>query len=268
MTSEWVYDLRGKEVVFTGKFESFNEVELTKIAERLGASRVKEWVNKSSTDVLVRGWSPHWKYGRYGSKEKQVAEMLRAGHHIQIIDTEGFFGLRSHYPAPALKPNVPDAPARADAAEGGVVGAPYRAGAFAGPLQGDGEHYRDPDIMERGLKAHSATQDKLAELIGLHGLTPLSPFDKACNFDLAWEGEDGSVGVAEVKSITEGNEAFQVRHGLGQVLDYGHRLRGRGFRPKLFLVLEAKPKDAAHWKPLCADHDVTLVFGPHFAGIP
>lgn len=134
ITSGWVYDLQGKEVVFTGKFEGFNEVELTKIAERLGASRVKEWINKSSTDVLVRGWSPHWKYGNYGTKEKQVADMQRAGHHIQIIDTAGFFGLRSHYPAPALEPHVPKAPARANASEGGVAGAPYRSGSFAGPL--------------------------------------------------------------------------------------------------------------------------------------
>lgn len=266
MTSDWVYDLRGKEVVFTGGFAGYSEVELTKIAERLGASRVKEWVNKSSTDVLVRGWSPHWKYGRYGSKEKQVAEMQRAGHRIQIIDSEGFFGLRSHYPAPALKPNVPDAPARADASEGGAVGAPYRAGTYAKPLKGDGELYRDPAIMERALSAHSRTQDKLAELVGLNGLTPLSPFDKDCNFDLAWHFEDGTVGIAEVKSNTVDNFAFQIRHGLGQVLDYGHRMKGRGFHPKLFLVLEGKPQDD-HWRQLCAAHDVTLTWGQFFPNV-
>ncbi|MDQ1058058.1 hypothetical protein QFZ23_001959 [Arthrobacter globiformis] len=254
MASEWVYDLRGKEVVFTGKIEGYSEAELTEIDLKMGAARVKDWVNKSSTDVLVRGWSSHWKYGNFGKKEKQTAELQKAGHHIQIIDTDGFFGLRSSLPAPALKPNVPDAPARAHAAAGGLAGAPYRAGTFAGPLQGDGEHYRDPDIMERGLKAHSATQDKLADLLGRHGLTPLSPFDKKCNFDLAWHSADGTVGLAEVKSNTEGNEVFQVRHGLGQVLDYGQRMKDRGFRPKLFLVLETKPRDATHWKSLCAEH--------------
>ncbi len=113
-------------------------------------------------------------------------------------------------------------------------------------LRGDGEHYRDPDIMERGLKAHAGTQNKLAELLGLHGITPLSPFDKTCNFDLAWHFADGFIGVAEVKSNTEENESFQVRHGLGQVLDYGQRLKGRGFSPKLFLVIERKPQDT-HW---------------------
>lgn len=266
MTSEWVYDLKGKEVVFTGNFDGYVKADLAKIARDLGARNVSGWVNQSSTDLLVRGFSKAWKYGDYGDREKQVADMQSYGHRIQLIDEKGFHGLRSGFPAPALKPHSPNTLVRA-AAEGGVVGAPYRPGAFAGPLQGDGGHYRDPDIMERGLKAHSATQDKLAELIGLHGLTPLSPFDKTCNFDLAWEREDGSVGVAEVKSITEENEAFQVRHGLGQVLDYGHRLTGRGFQPKLFLVLEAKPQDAVHWKPLCAEHGVILTWGPFFPGV-
>lgn len=266
MTSEWVYDLRGKEVVFTGKIEDYSEAELTEIALKMGAARVKEWVNKSSTDVLVRGWSPHWKYGNFGKKEKQTADLQRAGHHIQIIDTEGFFGLRSHFPAPALKPNVPGSAARANATEGGAAGAPYRADTFTSPLQGNGEYYRDPDVMERGLKAHSHTQDSLADLLRMHGLTPLSSFDKNCNYDLAWHFADGAVGIAEVKSNTKENEAFQVRHGLGQVLDYGHRMKGRGFRPRLFLVLERKPQEGIHWSALCAAHDVTLTWAPSFSG--
>lgn len=262
-----MYDLQGKEVVFTGAIKGYSEEDLTKIAVKLGAARVKDWISQSSTDVLVRGWSARWKYGNFGNKEKRTADLQRAGHHIQIIDAEGFFGLRSHYPAPALTPNVPEAPARAKAADGGAVGAPYRAGSFSGALQDDGEHYRDPDTMERGLKAHSATQDALADLLRVQGRTPLSPFDKKCNFDLAWRFSDGTVGVAEVKSITEGNEALQVRHGLGQVLDYGHRMRGRGFHPKLFLVLENKPRQAAHWEALCSGHEVTLTWAPVFPGL-
>lgn len=267
MVSEWVYDLEGKEIVFTGKIKGYEEEELVGIAFRLGASRVKEWVNKSTTDVLVRGWSDRWKYGDFGKKEKQTAEMQSAGHSIRIIDAEGFFGLRSRIPAPALSPNVPDAVARADATDGGLVGAPYRAGSFAAPLQGDGEHYRDPDIMDRGLKAHSATQDALADLLNSVGITPLSSFDRQCNFDLAWRFADHTVGVAEVKSITDGNEAFQIRHGLGQVLDYGHRMKFRGFSPRLFLILERKPQNEGHWTALCAAHAVTVAWAPSFAGI-
>ena len=145
------------------------------------------------------------------------------------------------------------------------VGAPYRSGTFSEPWKGDGDMYRDPDIMERGLRAHSNTQDK-PDLLVEHGFTPLSPFDRNCNFDLAWHFHDGGVGIAEVKSITAENEAFQVRHGLGQVLDYCHRMTLRGFRPKLYLVLERKPQDS-HWRDLCAAHDVTLTWGQFFPNV-
>ena len=264
MGREWVYDLQGKEIVFTGKIDGYDEHDLEKIALRLGASRIKDWVNWSTTDILVRGWSDRWKYGNFGKKEKKVAEMQSAGHRIRVIDEEGFFGLRSGLPAPSLTPNVPDSPVRANAAEGGLIGAPYRAGTFADSLQGDGEYYRDPDVMDRGLKAHSSTQDALAEKLRKWGYTPLSPFYSRCNFDLAWQLSDGSIGIVEVKSNTPENEAFQIRHGLGQVLDYGQRVKERGFSPRLFLVLEEVPIDNKYWAGLCAAHEVTLTWAPQF----
>ncbi|MEQ7739428.1 hypothetical protein, partial [Escherichia coli] len=103
MTSEWVYDLQGKEVAFTGKFEGYVKADLGKIALALGARRVSPSVNLS-TDVLVRGWSPQWKYGDYGDRERQVADMQSYGHRIQLINEKGFHGLRSGFPAPALQP--------------------------------------------------------------------------------------------------------------------------------------------------------------------
>ncbi|MCC3280723.1 hypothetical protein LJ754_16375 [Arthrobacter sp. zg-Y40] len=266
MSNEWVYDLKGKEVVFTGKIRGHDEKELIEAALRLGAIQVKDWINKSSTDVLIRGRSDRWKYGDFGKKEKQAADMQSAGHHIQIIDEEGFLGLWSLNPAPALTPNVPDALARAAAPQGGLVGAPYRAGRFLESLQGDGGYYRDPDVMERGLRAHSATQDALASLLSTRGLKPLSSFDRHCNYDLAWQCSDGSVSVVEVKSNTDSNEASQIRHGLGQVLDYGHRMKQRGFPPRLFLVLERKPANEIHWIDLCSTHAVTLTWAPAFHG--
>ncbi len=132
MTNEWVYDLKGKEVAFTRKIDGYIKDDLSKIARKLGARNVRRWVNQSSADGLVRGWSSQWKHGNFDEKEKQTAELQRVGHRTQIIDTEGFFGLRSHYPAPALKPNVPGAAARGNATEGVVSGAPYRAGSSAG----------------------------------------------------------------------------------------------------------------------------------------
>jgi hypothetical protein len=78
--------------------------------------------------------------------------------------------------------------------------------------------------------------------------------------------DEFGIAPAFVDSVTWGVPGRPLP-GLGQVLDYGHRLTGRGFQPKLFLVLEAKPRDAVHWKPLCAEHGVILTWGPFFPGV-
>lgn len=265
MLDDWVFDLQGKEIVFTGKIDDYIRPELVSIANRLGAT-VKPDVG-NNTDLLVRGVSTQWKYGNYGTREAQVARMQRAGHRIVIVDAAGFLGLRSCFPAPTIQPHIPKITARQPASQGGVLGAPYRSGQFANPVQLLGEFSRDPDAVDRGLRAHSATQDALAQHLKSIGCMPLSPFDSDCNFDLAWNSQDDSSSVAEIKSLTLANEISQVRHGLGQVLDYGHRLRSRGFSPRLYLVLEKRPLKSFHWSGLCASQGVTLVFAPNFESV-
>lgn len=137
MASEWVYDLRGKEIVFTGKIEDFIKDELAKIARSLGAGNVGGWINQSTTDVLVRGWSPNWKYGDFGEKEKHVADLQAVGHHIQMNDAGASSAFAQASLLRHLRPHMPNARARADVAEGGLAGTPYRAGTFAGPGLGD-----------------------------------------------------------------------------------------------------------------------------------
>ena len=79
----------------------------------------------------------------------------------------------------------------------------------------------------------------------------------ACT-DLAWEKE-GTVFVAEVKSITHGNEGQQLRLGLGQVLRYRQRLGGLGYqRVVAVLVPERAPRDSS-WRGLCHDLGVILL---------
>jgi hypothetical protein len=264
--TDWLYDVRGKEVVFTGDDPDYSREDLEEIVYRLGASRVHDWVNKKTTDVLVRcGHSDRWKYGDYGRKEVRAAEMQAEGRAIVVIDVPGLLGLREEIPAPTLVPNTPTAPARAAATAGGALGAPYRAGRHLQPVQGDGEVYRDPDRVERGLRGHSATQDALATLVASRGCVPLSPFDRTCNYDLGWLDPAGTANVAEVKSLTDSNEAFQIRHGLGQVLDYAHRLRQRGFSVKPVLAVEREPTEAAHWAALCNRQEVVLTWAPDFA---
>lgn len=265
MPVDWVYDLHGKEVVFTGKDDEYERSDLAAIARRMGAS-VKGDVG-NSTDILVRGYSPRWKFGDYGNREQQVARMQRWGHRIAIVDMAGFHGLRSGYPAPTIAPHVPDVPARLEASSGGTLGAPYRPGQFAEPVSLSGDYFRDPDTVDRGLQAHSTTQDALAHHIEALGHTPLSAFYAECNFDMAWDSQGGTCGVAEVKSLTTDNEILQIRLGLGQVLDYGLRLRTRGFDPSLYLVLERAPQRLSHWTVLCTESGVVLTFAPDFDGV-
>lgn len=267
MNNDWVFDIKDKEVVFTGRIEGYTEKQLTKIAFDLGARAVKGYVRSSEIDVLVRGSSKQWSHGNFGNKEKLVADLQASGHPVRMIDAQGFLDLQLGLFAPTLIPHVLETPRRADASAGGSLGSPYREGSFSDPLEGDGKYVRDPDIMGRGLKAHSETQDSLARLLRNAGFTPLSPFGRQINFDLAWQGSANVAGIAEIKSITENNEAFQIRHGLGQILDYGYRAEERGFQAQLFLVLERKPAEASHWEGLCKDSSVTLSWGPDFPDI-
>ncbi len=266
MTERWLYDLLDKEVVFTGDNEGYEEWELAELARRLGARRVSDDCNLT-TNVLVRGHSARWKFGNYGKKEAKVAAMQQAGRDVVIIDLAGLLGLASGTPAPTLPPNVPDSPARQAASAGGDFGAPYRPVGQLEGVQGGDVVLRDLDEVDRGRREHFATQDALAALVTAAGLQPRMRPDPQCNYDLAWQEADGTVVVAEVKSLTKDNELFQLRHGLGQVLDYAHRLQARGFRTRPLLVLEREPVAEGHWNGLCAASGVTLAWAPTFVGV-
>ena len=72
--------------------------------------------------------------------------------------------------------------------------------------------------------------------------------------------------VVEVKSLTGANEAGQIRLGLGQVLDYEHRLLWNDDYVRPILAVERKPA-AEHWKRLCEAHGVALVWPEIFETI-
>src|SRR5262249_26204524 len=97
------------------------------------------------------------------------------------------------------------------------VGERYRE-ARVSSLPGEREPFSvDPALVERGLKGHADTQNELARVLREAGISPRSRRPEEPNFDLAWEAE-GTVFVAEIKSITDANEEGQLRLGLGQVL--------------------------------------------------
>lgn len=119
----------------------------------------------------------------------------------------------------------------------------------------------DPSIVERGLRGHIVTQNKLADTLVKLGMCPRSPAPTEPSFDLAWIS-DSKMWVAEVKSLTRNNEEKQLRLGLGQVLRYAHLL-GRNYRLRVYpvLVTERRPT-SADWMGLCDQHKVILMWPP------
>ncbi|MFY1699987.1 hypothetical protein [Solwaraspora sp. WMMA2101] len=75
--------------------------------------------------------------------------------------------------------------------------------------------------------------------------------------DLAWQDADGRQYIAEVKSLVGAGPEDQLRLGLGQVLEYRHRLAllGRVVTP---ILLTSAPVDEV-WRDICRDNGVTLL---------
>jgi hypothetical protein len=84
----------------------------------------------------------------------------------------------------------------------------------------------DPTLVERGVRDHATTQNRLAEYLRSVGIEPRSPTVDEPDFDVAWM-VNGRPFVAAVKSITPYNEEKQLRLGLGQVLRYSYQLGTR-----------------------------------------
>jgi hypothetical protein len=117
----------------------------------------------------------------------------------------------------------------------------------------------DPDTSQRGLRAHNRTQNLLADAVAAAGFAPRSPASGEPDFDLAWE-EGDTVWVAEVKSTTEKNEEWQMRHAIGQVIVYRQRLSDNGrLDVRTMIAIENAPFDES-WIDLCGREGIALVW--------
>lgn len=255
---EWVVTLRGEEVVFTGDFRSslgLQRDELKRIVRRHGG-RVSDDVRRT-TDVLVRGHSPLWKYRDFGEREAEVATLQMRGYDVVIIDSKGFAALLDGLPAPVIRPHRPRPRRR--------YGAPYRPTAPDIDISKSDVFERDPNKLDRSLRAHARTQEALADAVREAGFEPASSFEKECDFDIAWK-VDNTVFVAEVKSLSAANETLQLRLGLGQVLDYANRLRTQRWTVRAVLAVERQPTDL-RWVAVCATADVLLTWPSKFRSL-
>ncbi|MFJ8834315.1 hypothetical protein [Micromonospora aurantiaca] len=116
----------------------------------------------------------------------------------------------------------------------------------------DADAYRagvdEHDRLCRSLIAH-LSRSRLAVGSGLAGV----------HVDLAWRDADGHQFVAEVKSVIGGNEVEQLRLGLGQVLEYRHRLAAQGVAATAVLLV-SRCTDPV-WPAICAGSGVLLLTG-------
>jgi hypothetical protein len=120
----------------------------------------------------------------------------------------------------------------------------------------------DPNEVDRALGAHAYVQNALGTWVRSKGLIGLRPGGSAADFDIAWD--DGvKLNVAELKSLTLGNESAQLRLGLGQVLHYAMLLGSNGRPVRSVLAIERAPTDE-RWVSLCAAHGVALVWPGEF----
>lgn len=146
------------------------------------------------------------------------------------------------------------------------LGAPYRQVPATELSRSRDPFSVDPALVERGLRGHTDTQNELASVLSDAGIQPRRGLP-LLNFDLAWQ-KNGTVFVAEVKSITSENEEHQLRLGLGQVLHYRQRLAALGHdRVVAVLVPERQPRDPS-WRELCQDLGVVLLCRNEFKRAP
>lgn len=124
----------------------------------------------------------------------------------------------------------------------------------------------DPAVVERGTRAHAATQNVLADSLLVNGIEPLSPGAGDPNFDLAWR-QNGELWVAEVKSLTDENEEKQLRLGLGQLLRYQHLLQMKEERiVHALLFVERQPSEPS-WEKLCHGLGIQLAWPSYPDGL-
>jgi Mrr N-terminal domain len=122
----------------------------------------------------------------------------------------------------------------------------------------------DPEDLDRKTLEHRKLQNELAVLAKRAGFVVHSPNEgDPVDFDLAWTSGDGHT-LIEVKTLSNTvGDAKQIRLGIGQVLDYQHRLRAAGVMTRAVLVVDRQPTDM-HWVELCTGHGILIAWPETF----
>ena len=113
---------------------------------------------------------------------------------------------------------------------------------------------------------HRMLQNTLANLLTAAGFRPLSPSSDTPPFDLAYNAGTTTV-VVEVKSLTDDNEAHQLRTGLGQLLYYTELLRPDVREIQAVLFVERAPSETI-WTDVCGRARVLLAWPNSLNRVP
>lgn len=130
-----------------------------------------------------------------------------------------------------------------------------------GPLSRRDPFEVDPNEIDRSTQMHQDTQDALWRDAKSRDLEALPASRRGiADFDLGWFVGDDRVVIVEVKSITDANEARQIRLGLGQLLDYVYAIEESGHKTTAVLAVSREPARAARWSAVCSKAGVLLVW--------
>jgi hypothetical protein len=119
---------------------------------------------------------------------------------------------------------------------------------------------RDPAKGERGLNAHSALCNGLADYLKSVGHDPRRPKPSEPQFDIAWELKD-ELWIVEAKSLTNENEESQLRNALGQIQRYAYHLR-QEYTDKAIrmgILVEKKPSQD-DWTLTLSELNIELIW--------
>jgi hypothetical protein len=271
----WVYSLKEQTICFTGRIVVDGEWMVRKKCD----SRAGQCGAKSKSD-----FSRHVSLVVHGDlSTKSVSDTQRnysdtllgaehereQGHHVHVVDSQGFGDLIHGFPAPCLKLRRPPhgnwpvlVPSQA---RYGVLGAPLRTRQVG--RHDSQELAMDLSGLDKGTAAHESTISALIKYLAQRDIAVHTFARNSPQFDAGWVVED-EVFIAEVKSLTGTSQDQQIRLGIGQVLDYAHQLQrpGSGHSIRPTLVLEKRPADG-RWASLAQAVGIRLAWGPEFEGI-
>ncbi len=117
-------------------------------------------------------------------------------------------------------------------------------------------HVVDLAELDRATRRHMSLQDRLADGLRQRGIEPRSPGSWQPRFDLAFEHE-GVQFVVEVKS-GDPVSTQQIRLGVGQLLEYRHRLQPAA-SPQVRAVLLVESQPPEPWGELAGAVDIQLI---------